>query len=125
MKILLYFLDEVVNVYNINVTVTTANSPIAGQPLSLQCSAAGLGGVTSRADVTWRVNNVDLQTITGIPSFILSSYQVPYVIPQLSTTDDGKVYQCEVVINTSLPVMATGSVILDVTGTHCKLRLKT
>ena len=111
------FIAEVINVYNINVTVTTPNTQIVGQPLTLQCSAAGLGGITSRADVTWRVNNVDLQTITGIPSFILSSYQVPHIIPQLSTADDGKVYQCEVVINTSPPVMATGSVTLDVTGT--------
>jgi len=119
----IYFLEEVVNIYNINVTVTTANTPIVGQPLTLQCSAAGLGGVTSRADVTWRVNNLDLQTITGVPSFILSSYQVPYVIPQLSTTDDGRVYQCEVVINTSPPVMATGSVTLDVTGTANNYKL--
>ena len=96
--------------------MTTPFTQIVGQPLTLQCSAAGLGSVTSRADVTWKVDNVELQTISGIPSFILSSYQVPYVIPQLSTAYDGRVYQCEVVINTSPPVIATGSVTLDVTG---------
>jgi len=42
-------------------------------------------------------------------------YTSTYTIPQLSTTDDDRVYQCEVVINTSPSVMATGSATLDVT----------
>ena len=43
-------------------------------------------------------------------------YTDTYSIPQLSTTDDGIDYQCEVVINTSPPVMAYNSVRLDVVG---------
>ena len=43
-------------------------------------------------------------------------YTDTYTISLLSTDDDGREYQCEVVINTSPSVMATGSVTLDVMG---------
>ena len=43
-------------------------------------------------------------------------YSDTYTISQLNTTDDGRKYQCEIVINTRPPVMATGSVTLDVMG---------
>ena len=46
-------------------------------------------------------------------------YTHSYTISQLSTTDDGRVIQCEVVINASLSVMANNSITLDVTGEHC------
>ena len=39
-----------------------------------------------------------------------------YIIPQLSTTDENKEYQCEVLIDTESPVIASNSVILNVTG---------
>ena len=39
-----------------------------------------------------------------------------YTVSQLSTTDDGRVIQCEVVINTSPSVMAGNSVSLNVIG---------
>ena len=77
-------------------------------------------GITSRVDIMWSSDGEELQRINGTKlnaslydnSTMYKSY---YTIPQLSTTDDGRVYQCEVVINTSPPVMATGSVTLDVT----------
>ena len=41
-------------------------------------------------------------------------YTDSYVISQLNTTDDGRVIQCEVVINASQSVMANDSFTLDV-----------
>ena len=74
-------------------------------------------GITSRVDIVWSSDGM-LETITGVNASSSSDsvimYLASYTIPQLSTTDDSKVYQCEVVINTSPPVMANGSVILDV-----------
>ena len=73
-------------------------------------------GITSRVDIVWNSDDTDLQRINGIFADNNSTmYMSNYTIPQLNTTDDGRVYQCEVVINTSPPVMATGSVTLDVT----------
>ena len=43
-------------------------------------------------------------------------YTDSYTISQLSTTDKGRVIQCEVVINASPQVMASDSITLDVTG---------
>ena len=42
------------------------------------------------------------------------SYTDTYTISLLSTTDDGREYQCEVVINSSPPVMTDDSVTLNV-----------
>ena len=76
-------------------------------------------GIASRVDIVWKVNNSEIQIIKNISlsssSKVSAVYTAGYTIPQLCTTDDGGVYQCEVVINTSPPVMATGSVTLDAT----------
>ena len=45
-------------------------------------------------------------------------YTDSYTISQLSTTDEGRVIQCEVVINASPSVMASDSITLDVTGEY-------
>ena len=75
-------------------------------------------GVTSRVDNVWSSTEI-LKTITGInASLSIDNYTIylsSYTISPLSTADDGRLYQCEVVINTSPPVMATGSATLDVT----------
>ena len=76
-------------------------------------------GITSRVDIVWSRDDGILESITGVNSnYSGDSYAVylaSYTIPLLSTTDDGRVYQCEVVINTNPPVMAAGNVTLDVT----------
>ena len=58
-----------------------------------------------------RTNIVSLTTMDN--SLV---YTRTYNILQLNTTDDGRVIQCEVVINTSLSVMAANNVTLNVTG---------
>ena len=100
-----------------NVSVTAPSTQIVGQSLTLECSVTTVKGITSRVDIVWSSDdntlaegiNANLTTETSI------MFTSIYTIPLLSTTDDGRVYQCEVVINTSPPVMATGSVTLDVT----------
>ena len=76
-------------------------------------------GITSRVDTVWSSDGLEIQRSDGINVSFSSNnsmvYTSTFAIPQLSITDDGRVYQCEVVINTSPPVMATGSVTLDVT----------
>ena len=43
-------------------------------------------------------------------------YTDSYTITQLNTSDDGRTYQCEVVIHSSTPVTAMGDIVLDVDG---------
>ena len=71
-------------------------------------------GITSRVDIIWSRNRTEVEKMEGVSvsSTAGNMYTDTYTISQLSTTDDGREYQCEVVINTSPPVMASGSVIL-------------
>ena len=57
------------------------------------------------------INNTTASTVDD-----LQVYMDSYTISHLNTTDDGRVIQCEVVINTSPSVKATDSITLDVTG---------
>ena len=99
-----------------NISVTALNAQIVGQSLTLECSANTVRGITSRVDIVWSSDDLLVEGIKAnstTETFV--AFTSIFTIPQLNTTDDGRVYQCEVVINTSPPVMAIGSVTLDVT----------
>jgi len=103
-----------------NVTVTAPNTQIVGQLLMLECTVITVRGITSTVDIIWSSDGTELKRMEGV---IVSSttdnsvmYTDTYNISQLSTTDDGREYQCEGVINTSPLVMANDSVTLDVMG---------
>ena len=102
-----------------SISIPIPSTQIVGQSLTLECSVTTVRGITSRVDIVWSRSDGILETITGVNTNFSSDnitvYLSSYTVPQLSTADDGRVYQCEVVINTSPLVMATGSVTLDVT----------
>ena len=107
-----------------NVTVTTPNTQTPGQSLRLHCEVTTVRGITSRVDIVWSSNGIVLRRINGTIATTMDNslvYTDSYIISQLSTTDDGRVIQCEVVINTSPPVMATDNSTLNVMGMymHC------
>ena len=90
------------------------------QSLTLQCNVTTVRGITSRVDIVWKNSNGMELDMTGniMPTMMTDSlvYTDSYTISQLSTTDDGRVIQCEVVIDASPPVKASNSITLDVTG---------
>jgi len=98
-----------------NVTTQTV-----GQSQTLQCSVTAVKGITNRVDIIWSSDGRELKRMEGVNVSYTTDNSVVYTdtynISQLSTTDDGREYQCEVVINSSPPVMATGNVTLDVIG---------
>ena len=94
--------------------LTAPNTQVVGQSLTLECSVTTVRGITSNMDFVWSSDGIELQRLTEVNASFTSNNST-YTIPQLSTTDDGRVYQCEVVINTSPPVIATVNVTLDVT----------
>ena len=90
-----------------------------GQALTLKCQVTTVRSITGRVDIVWSSSGKVLNTINSISPNITNSslvYTDSYTISQLSTSDDGRVIQYEVVINTSPPVMASNSITLDVTG---------
>ena len=106
-----------------NVTVTAPNNQPVGQSLTLQCNVTTVRGITSRVDIVWRnsIGSNELQRMDNVSSTTMDNslvYTDSYTISQLSTTDEGRVIQCEVVINASPSVMASDSITLDVTGEY-------
>ena len=103
-----------------NLSALTPSTQTVGQPLILECTLTAVRGITSRVDMVWSINGLEIYITEGVNVTITNAhsatYRVFYTIPLLSTTDDGRVYQCEAVINTSPPVVAIGNVTLDVTG---------
>ena len=103
-----------------NVTITAPSNQIVGQSLILECSITTVRGITSRVDIEWSAGNVILQKTEEIGSTLIVNdsvlYEMFYNITQVSTLDDGRVYQCKVIINANPQLTATDNVTLDVTG---------
>ena len=103
------------------VSVTAPNIQTVGQSLTLQCEVTAVRGITSSVDIVWNSGGMELERMNNVSSTKMDNslvYTHSYTISQLSTTDDGRVIQCEVVINASPSVMATDSITLDVTGEY-------
>ena len=100
--------------------MVNSTAQIVGQSLTLECSVTTVRGITSRVDIVWSSGHLELQNFLGIGAALSNKnstvYRTAYTIPQLSTTDDGTVYQCEVVINTNPSILASSNITLDVTG---------
>ena len=105
-----------------NVTVTAPSTQIVGQSLILECSVTTVRGITSRVDIEWSTGNMMLQRTEGVSIISIASdtveYKNIYNISPVSTLDDGRVYQCTGIINTTPQLMATDSITLDVTGNN-------
>ena len=96
------------------------NVQTVGQSLLLECIVPTVRGITSAMDITWSSGDVVFQTERNVSinhtTLYTASYTSTYIISQLSTLDDDKVYSCKVVINATPPVTATGRIKLDVIG---------
>ena len=96
------------------------NVQTVGQSLLLECIVTTVRGITSSVDIVWSSNDVVLNTERNISinltTLYSASYTSTYIISQLSTLDDGRIYSCEVVINAIASVTAFGRIELDVIG---------
>ena len=101
--------------------VTAPNTQLVDQSLTLQCVVTTTRGITSRVDIVWSSDGMELKRTNDITPTTMDDllvYTDSYTISQLSISDDGRVIQCEVVINTNPSVMADDSITLNVTGMH-------
>ena len=102
------------------VSVTAPDTQTVGQSLTLQCEVTTVRGITSGVDIVWSDDDTtELQRMNGVSSTTMDNslvYTDSYTISQLNTTDEGRMIQCEVVINASPPVTASNNTMLDVTG---------
>ena len=100
--------------------VPTSENHLVGDSLILHCSI----NISITDDVLvnfiWSTNN------TIVERSQTRRTQDHYFIPQLNTSDDGQVYQCEVFLNTTPPVMTNGIAIyiLNLNGESFKEMIK-
>ena len=99
------------------------NNQTVGQSLTPQCNVTTVRGITSRVDIVWSSNGIELKRIRqATVSSILDNteqYEDTYHIPLLSTADDGRMIQCELVIMATPPIVGADIVTLDVIGKCC------
>ena len=106
------------------VNISDPDTQTVGQSLTLQCNATIGSTIFSAVDIIWSDSNGELHRTTDVTSHTVGSDSVyidSYTISQLSTTDDDRAIQCEVVINVSPSVMASDNITLDVTGKYSVL----
>ena len=98
----------------------TMNGLTIGDSLTLDCTATAVRGISSSVDIIWttggrvvrRVNNImpDMGNDSAI------TYTDTFEISSLSAIDNGRVYQCTVVINASPQVFSSDRITLSVSG---------
>ena len=99
--------------------MTAVNTQTVGQSLTLQCEVTTVRGITSTVDIVWSSGGMELDRMDNVSSTTMNSslvYTHSYMIPLLNTSEDGRVYECEAVINSSPSVMARDDITLDVFG---------
>ena len=101
-------------------TMNALNNQTVGQSLTLESTITTVRGITSRVDIVWSSNGVELKRTRKATANSTHDdtelYVDSYHILLLSTTDDGRVFKCEIVFMTNPIIMAAANVTLDVTG---------
>ena len=97
--------------------IVVNNQMMIGQPLILQCSVTTIRDINSRVDFVWISNGTELERVEGVTGVSstnnLAIYTNHYIISQLSIADNNSLYTCEVIINRSPLLSATGNFILN------------
>ena len=103
-----------------SISINILTNQTVGEPLTLESTVTTVRGITSRVDIGWSSNGVMLQLTEGFNHTSTSNnaviYTDIYTMPQLSTTDEGRIIQCEMFINAVSTITASDSVTLNVTG---------
>ena len=102
--------------------VTTANNPLIDQPLILQCNVIIVGDNTSTVDIIWTIGDAQIQQVNNVTARIKmkssSVYNDSFIIPSLDITDIGSVYECAVLINSSIPAAASSNITIPIPGMY-------
>ena len=105
------------------INIDAPNIKLVGQLLTLQCIVTTVRGITSRLDIVWSSNDIELKRTEGVIVNSITDESMlfidNYTIAQLSTADEGRVLQCEIEIDANLTVTTTEFIKLNVTG-ECK-----
>jgi len=116
------FDNETFNFDNETVGNETLGNLTIGDPLTLYCIVTAVRGISSSVDIIWttggsvvrRVNNI----MADIEYDVSTIYTDSFKISSLSTIDNGREYQCTVVINANPPVNSSDQITLIFDGEY-------
>ena len=79
---------------------------LAGQPLTLECSATAVRGITSSVDISISSSGVSfLERFLDVDPIIVGNsavYSATVTIEELTIFDDGRAFFCVVIVNTTI-----------------------
>ena len=92
-----------------------------GDPLTLDCTVTAVRGISSSVDIIWTTGGRVVRRVDNITADIENDYAIytdSFEISSLSAIDNGREYQCTVVINASQPVYNSDQIILTFPGKY-------
>ena len=95
-----------------------------GQSLTLQYTVTMVRGITSRVVIMWRREREGFDTTRVTATTTMGTvvvYKGFYTILQLSTSDDGIMYEYRLVVLGRSRVVTNGTIRLNVTGKYSRL----
>ena len=118
----IYFIEPVLL---IQITTTESDNGIlgngtlvnvsVGDPLTLDCTVTAIRGISSPVDIIWTTGGRVVRRVNNITADIendSATYTDSFEISSLSAIDNGREYQCTVVINARQPVNDSDQIIL-------------
>ena len=100
--------------------LTAPETQLVGESLTLECSVTTVEGISSTINIVWSSNNIILAVTENVNISFSDNNSAVYVdtyeIPQVTTADEGRVYQCQITINQNPPLISENFATLDVTG---------
>ena len=85
----------------------TLGNVTIGDPLTLDCNVTAVRGISSSVDIIWTTGGRVVRRVGNITADIENDsaiYTDSFQISSLSAIDNGREYQCTVVINATQPV---------------------
>ena len=97
----------------------TLGNVTIGEPLTLDCTVTAVRGISSSVDIIWTTGGRVVRRVDNITADIENDsaiYTDSFEISSLSAIDNGREYQCTVVINASPPVNNSDQITLNFSG---------
>ena len=107
---LLYCVNFIVPTPLVQITISdneTMRNLTVGDPLTLDCTVTAVRGISSSVNIVWTTGGIELRRVDNITADIVNDsaiYTDSFEISSLSALDNGREYQCTVMINATQPV---------------------
>ena len=116
----LYFDNETLG--NDTFANETLGNLTIGDPLTLDCTVTAVRGISSSVDIIWTTGGRVVRRVDNITADIEKDdstiYTDSFEISSLSAIDNGREYQCTVVINANQPVYSSDQITLNFPGEY-------